>query len=116
MATFKNTTLLNNQLVNLPAGTTAQRPSPVTGMMRYNTDTSIIEVYNGSHWQTMDKTVRANSIGGNSVYDRGNFRIHVFTGGGTFELIYPGLVEYLIVAGGGAGGRHHGGGGEQVAY
>ena len=33
----------------LPKGTTAQRPgSPVTGMVRYNTDTSVFEAYNGT--------------------------------------------------------------------
>ena len=33
----------------LPKGTTAQRPgSPITGMIRYNTDTSVFEAYDGS--------------------------------------------------------------------
>ena len=35
----------------LPSGTTAQRPaSPATGMMRFNTTTGLLEVYNGSVW------------------------------------------------------------------
>jgi hypothetical protein len=34
----------------LPAGTTAQRPTPTTGMMRFNTTTGAVEVYNGSSW------------------------------------------------------------------
>ena len=35
----------------LPAGTTAQRPaSPVTGMMRFNTTTGLVETYNGTSW------------------------------------------------------------------
>lgn len=35
----------------LPVGTTAQRPaSPATGMIRYNTTTGSVEVYNGSSW------------------------------------------------------------------
>jgi hypothetical protein len=35
----------------LPVGTTAQRPaSPATGMMRYNTTTSLVETYNGTSW------------------------------------------------------------------
>ena len=35
----------------LPVGTTAQRPSvPATGMIRFNTTTSNVEVYNGSSW------------------------------------------------------------------
>ena len=35
----------------LPVGTTAQRPaSPVTGMIRYNTTTGLVETYNGTSW------------------------------------------------------------------
>ena len=34
-----------------PTGTTAQRPaSPVTGMMRFNTTTGLLETYNGTSW------------------------------------------------------------------
>lgn len=35
----------------LPVGTTAQRPaSPVTGQIRFNSTTNVVEVYNGSAW------------------------------------------------------------------
>lgn len=35
----------------IPTGTTAQRPgTPATGMMRYNTTLSALEIYNGSSW------------------------------------------------------------------
>jgi hypothetical protein len=36
--------------VQLPAGTTAQRPTPVTADLRYNTSFGRPEVYNGSAW------------------------------------------------------------------
>ena len=39
------------QYVNIPAGTTAQRPASATnGMLRYNTTSSVPEFYNGSAW------------------------------------------------------------------
>jgi hypothetical protein len=35
----------------LPSGTTAQRPaSPTNGMQRFNTETAVIEFYNGTSW------------------------------------------------------------------
>lgn len=34
----------------MPAGTTAQRPTGVAGMARFNTDTSYFEFYTGSSW------------------------------------------------------------------
>ncbi len=35
----------------LPVGTTAQRPAaPATGMVRFNTTTGLVEIYNGSAW------------------------------------------------------------------
>jgi hypothetical protein len=36
--------------VQIPAGTTAQRPTPVTADLRYNTSFGRPEVYNGSAW------------------------------------------------------------------
>ena len=40
----------NTDYLQYPAGTTAQRPSPSTGMMRYNSTTNTLEYYNGSAW------------------------------------------------------------------
>lgn len=37
----------------IPSGTTAQRPvAAITGMQRYNTDTSAVETYDGAAWST----------------------------------------------------------------
>ena len=33
-----------------PVGTTAQRPTAQTGMLRYNSTTSRLEYYNGTAW------------------------------------------------------------------
>lgn len=38
--------------LTLPKGTVAQRPTPVAGMIRYNTDTNVLEIYTGSAWVT----------------------------------------------------------------
>lgn len=47
MASLKNTTINDTGNITLPNGTTAQRPSPANGMMRYNTDNATVELYNG---------------------------------------------------------------------
>jgi len=38
----------------VPVGTTAQRPTPVQGMIRYNTTTSKFEGYDGAAWQNLN--------------------------------------------------------------
>ena len=44
----------------LPKGTTGQRPtSPAAGMIRYNTDTSQLEWYNGTEWKVKGGPVAA---------------------------------------------------------
>jgi hypothetical protein len=44
-------TVLGDQYVTIGVGTTAQRPAtPVSGMVRYNTDLAITEIYDGSNW------------------------------------------------------------------
>jgi hypothetical protein len=39
--------------VTVPSGATADRPSPVAGMMRYNTTTTLFEFYQAGIWQNM---------------------------------------------------------------
>ena len=71
----------NTDAIDLPSGTTAQRPSsPVEGMTRYNTDEDKMEVYADGEWTLV-------------------------TAGANYN------VEYLVVAGGGAGGYAGGGAG-----
>ena len=36
--------------IQVPAGTTANRPTPAQGMFRYNTDLTQFEGYDGSNW------------------------------------------------------------------
>ena len=51
-ATFTGDVLLSGTgVLDLPVGTTAQRPgSPNSGMIRFNTDLTTFEGYNGSAW------------------------------------------------------------------
>jgi hypothetical protein len=53
----------------LPTGTTAQRePTPPTGLIRFNTDLSVAEVYNGSDWSTMQNTsLSSQTFSGDSI-------------------------------------------------
>lgn len=45
--------LINNGQMSIPCGTTAQRPaSPNAGMIRFNIQTYVCEVYNGTDWDT----------------------------------------------------------------
>jgi hypothetical protein len=47
----QNTSFLSSGFIDLPTGTTAQRPAaPNGGMFRFNTDLASAEVYNGQEW------------------------------------------------------------------
>ena len=51
MATLKNSVVNDTGYLQMPVGTTAQRPgSPSTGMVRWNTTINAAEVYNGTSW------------------------------------------------------------------
>ncbi len=53
--------------IRIPTGNAATRPdNPVFGMIRFNTDSGLVEFYNGSIWQTM-------SAGGSISYTVDNF-------------------------------------------
>ena len=49
-AFFTTISLTDTTASKLNVGTTAQRPTPVTGMVRYNTSTGKFEGYNASAW------------------------------------------------------------------
>ena len=40
----------NTDALGLPKGTDAQRPTPVAGMLRFNTETGGFEGYDGTEW------------------------------------------------------------------
>ena len=51
MDILKNTIINDTGFLQVPAGTTAQRPaSPVLGDFRYNTQEESFEIYNGTAW------------------------------------------------------------------
>jgi hypothetical protein len=107
--------------LNIPVGTTAQRPSsPVNGMIRYNNTLNVTEEYRDGEWHQLSNIFTAE---GGTVTTFDNFKVHTFTSSGTFTVTSgTAQVEYLVVAGGGAGGRctdtsvHGGGGGGAGGY
>ena len=51
MSTLKNTIINDTGFLQMPSGTTAQRPaSPSNGMMRYNTTLGVLEAYASGSW------------------------------------------------------------------
>lgn len=105
-----NVTMTGSGAITLPSGTTAQQPTGVEGMIRFNTTIGRLEYYDGSTWNGIGG-ISAN--GGDVVNEDGAYNIHIFENSGTFQVFSPGFVDILMVGGGGAGGggRHAGGGG-----
>ena len=115
MAQLQTTTINDTGFMQLPSGTTAQRPaSPVAGMIRYNTSLGWTEWYDGTY-STWVPTglVFPIATGGTitNITSSGlGFRVHSFTTSGTFTVTRGGEIDYLIVGGGGSGADTGGGG------
>jgi len=66
--------------LRIPAGTTGERPqNPIAGEIRYNTDNSTIEKYDGTSWSSIleptdDLDVTSLSVAGNTIVDS-NFKL-----------------------------------------
>jgi hypothetical protein len=104
MAILRNT-IIEDGLIQIPSGTTAQRPaSPQVGMLRFNTTTNRQEYYNGTSWINVEYSFSPTVTGAVTTIDYGGYRIHGFTGAGTFVANNPGSIDVLLVAGGGGGG------------
>jgi hypothetical protein len=111
MATLKNTTITSSTgYITLPSGTGTQRPSPSTGMLRYNSSRSEIEVYNGSNWISAQKKKENYSTSGLVCYiDAGNPQCYSGNGstltdlsGNSNNLTLPGSGVTFNTAGGGS--------------
>jgi len=65
--------LSDGNSIRVPSGTTGERPaSPTTGELRFNTDTSSLEQYNGTNWGAVvpdDLDINTLSINGTQVVD-----------------------------------------------
>jgi hypothetical protein len=101
-------TIAGTSVLTIPVGTTAQRPaSPVNGMIRFNTTTGKIDVYNPLGWGEVAAYPPVSTTGG-TITTTATHKYHTFTGSGTF-VCSGGTgsldVEYLVIAGGGTGGK-----------
>jgi hypothetical protein len=69
MAQLKNTNINSTGFLQLPSGTTAQRPaSPQNGMTRYNTDLGLVEVFQTTKgWTTFSNFNTPSAAGSTSV-------------------------------------------------
>ena len=98
----------------IPIGNIASRPLRApSGTMRINSDTSNMEIYYNSTWNTLQNITNIVATGGTISYN-GIYKIHTFTSTDNFIItaISPSItIEYLVVAGGGGGGSDMGGGG-----
>jgi hypothetical protein len=95
----------------IPSGTTGEQPTGVAGMIRFNSTTNRLEVYNGTVWQSIGGVSATQSAGSGTTAYSGGYKIHTFTSSGSLTVITGGEVEYLVVAGGGGGGKNAGSGG-----
>ena len=95
--------------LTVPSGTTAEQPTGVAGMIRYNTTTSKVEYHTGTAWIGIGQF---SATGGILDVSSAVYKIHIFESSGTFQAYSTGTVDILVVGGGGAGGGgRHGGGG-----
>lgn len=101
MATLKNTTINSNTgYLALPSGTGNQRPTPATGMIRYNSSRTEVEVYDGSKWLSGQKSKENYSTSGLVCYiDAGNPQC--YSGNGTTLTDLSGNSNNLTLPGSG---------------
>ncbi len=106
--TSQNTTFNSTGALTVPKGTTAQQPTATTGMVRYNTSTSLFEGYNGTYWIPL---LQGYSIDYLVVGGGGGGGANVGGGGGaggfrtaTAIAVTLGTAYTVTVGAGGAGG------------
>ena len=116
MANFVETTVSDTGFLVISTGNTAQRPaSPANGMMRFNSETSLLEFYANGGWETSN-TATANSgnvftgsisyfigFGGNAGYQNSQYYVTTGQSGSNTTATFQGVT---IRANGGVGGEY----------
>ena len=100
MATLKNITIDDTGAFVFPNGTTAQRPTPTTGMIRYNTDIAAPEFYTGVVWTPLIPT-GAIELFATSTVPNGWLKAN---GAGISTTTYAALFARIGYTWGGSGG------------
>lgn len=104
------TTIIGGNYIQLPTGTTAQRPaSPQIGMLRYNTDSTSYEVYKSSGWADIDLDLSVGTQFNSTSHPHNQYNppgagSTLITGGSTAISSYG--IAAPSVAGNGAFGLH----------
>jgi hypothetical protein len=84
--------------VSLPSGTSAQRPSSVAGMIRYNSDaTPTVEAYVNGIWQSLSGLTGNITYTGNHTVNQGDMNSQV-NGTGTWTLTIPPISSTILPA------------------
>ena len=110
MATLKNTTINDTGFLQIPTGTTAQRPaSPITGMVRWNTTLGQAEMFNGSIWVRVSSAIPTEGLAfyvdagqatsypgsGSTWYDISGYSRNLSMGAGvTYVNQFGGVLEF----------------------
>jgi len=102
MANLLNITINDTGHITLPAGTTAQRPSPTrTGYIRFNTTMGLVEYYNGSHWidQTTGRIAEGNIVTSNLLLHLDSSKPTSYRGGNIWYDISSQCAHGIFVNG-----------------
>jgi len=91
--------------IQIPVGTTAQRPAtPTNGMIRKNSTTGYVEFWDPATLQWLG--IGQFAASGGTVTSSGGDNVHTFTSSGVFTVIAGAkAVTVLLVGGGGGGGN-----------
>lgn len=90
-------TVLGNGALTVPLGTQAQRPAtPTAAMFRFNTDTTLLEYYDGTQWSPLStSSSTVSSVAANSNSSSLTITGSPITSAGTFQFTLDAGLEAL---------------------
>jgi len=103
-----------------PTATAPTGAQAVKGALYYDSNNNVLMHHDGTKWFYPLQGVGS---GGNTISDYSGYRVHIFTGTGTFTVSCHSIINAeILIVGGGGGGRSHvygmggGGGGGSVIH
>ncbi len=88
---------------------TATAPAGTKGALYFDSNNNVLMQHDGTEWTLIFTPPQGAGSGGNTTSDYSGYRVHIFTGTGTFTVsgAHSIVNAEILIVGGGGGGRSH---------
>ena len=111
-ASWTNALVALTSLKFTPAATVPTSPTPAAGSIYYDSNKSVLKVYDGTSWRLLPSPIATGGVISTYISAGVTYRVHTFLASGTFTIVSSFMTPDVLLVGAGAGGGAGAGAGD----